>query len=178
MKKFNLVKITDTNGTITGVKGKISYQALTDDEENNLLTMESGYSYISKDFKVENLGEVSVPSWKNIIENYEFVQEEEIHAEKEGAEQDAGDFQQGNKYMFEFAHKNILKGTIAGILNKQKTFTIHDNGNVFFEDFKNNDLRIISSEMNHEDGLFTLELDKEYRDIDIVVSYEYPYENN
>ena len=30
---LNLVRVTDTSGKVTGTKGKVTYQALTDDEE-------------------------------------------------------------------------------------------------------------------------------------------------
>ena len=59
---LNLVRVTDTSGKVTGTKGKVTYQALTDDEEDDLLVMESDYSYIGRDFKVEMLGDVEIPS--------------------------------------------------------------------------------------------------------------------
>jgi hypothetical protein len=62
MITLNLVKVTDTSGGVTGVKGKVTYQALTDKEEDNLLTMEGGYSHIGRDFTVEMLGAVQIPS--------------------------------------------------------------------------------------------------------------------
>jgi len=61
MKELNLVKITDTLGKVTGEKGKITYQALDDKQLDNLLVMESGYSWIGYDFKVEMLGNVVIP---------------------------------------------------------------------------------------------------------------------
>ncbi len=62
MITLNLVKVTDTSGKVTGTVGKIIYQALTDDEEDDLLCMEGDYSYIGYDFKVEMLGDVQIPS--------------------------------------------------------------------------------------------------------------------
>lgn len=62
MLALRLVRITDTSGAVTGTPGKVTYQALTDKEEDNLLQMESDYSWIGRDFKVEMLGEVQVPS--------------------------------------------------------------------------------------------------------------------
>jgi hypothetical protein len=62
MITLNLLKITDTLGKVTGEVGKVTYQALTDDEENDLLCMESDYTYIGIDFKVEMLGDVQIPS--------------------------------------------------------------------------------------------------------------------
>lgn len=59
---LNLVKITDTSGKVTGEVGKVTYQALTDKEEDNLLIMESDYTYIGREFKVEMLGDVQIPS--------------------------------------------------------------------------------------------------------------------
>lgn len=62
MFTLDLVKITDTSGMVTGEKGKVTYQVLTDDEFDNLSCIESGYSYIGRDFKVELIGEVEIPS--------------------------------------------------------------------------------------------------------------------
>jgi hypothetical protein len=59
---LNLVRITDTSGELTGTKGEVTYQALTDKEEDNLLQMEGDYSRIGKDFKVEYLGPVQIPA--------------------------------------------------------------------------------------------------------------------
>jgi hypothetical protein len=59
---FDLVRITDTSGKSTGNIGDIRYQALTEDELDNLYCWESDASYIGWDFKVERLGEVYVPS--------------------------------------------------------------------------------------------------------------------
>jgi hypothetical protein len=63
MKTLNLVKIIDTSGKNTGIKGNIIYQALTDDEEDNLVNLESDYSYIGRDFQVELIGNVQIPSF-------------------------------------------------------------------------------------------------------------------
>ena len=63
MKELNLVKITDVSGNVTGKKDGVTYQALTEKELDNLLDMESSYSYIGYDFKVEMLGDISVPSY-------------------------------------------------------------------------------------------------------------------
>ena len=63
MPQLNLIKITDTSGKTTGTIGQVTYQALTDKEEDNLLTTESDYSYIGRDFVVEILGDVNIPSW-------------------------------------------------------------------------------------------------------------------
>ncbi len=62
MITLDLVKIVDTSGRVTGIKDKITYQALTEKELDNLYTMEGDYSYIGRDFKVERLGEVEIPS--------------------------------------------------------------------------------------------------------------------
>lgn len=62
MLTLELVKITDVYGKVTGEVGKVIYQALTDDELDNLYCLESGYSYIGRDIKVENIAEVQIPS--------------------------------------------------------------------------------------------------------------------
>ena len=62
---LNLVKITDTSGQTTGEKNKITYQALTDKEENNIIQLQGDYSYIGRDFEVERLGEVQILSWND-----------------------------------------------------------------------------------------------------------------
>ena len=62
MVVLDLVKITDTSGKTTGKINKVTYQALTDDEFDNLATMESDYSYIGWNFKMEFLGQVQIPS--------------------------------------------------------------------------------------------------------------------
>lgn len=60
---LNLVKITDISGKVTDTVGKVTYQALTDKELYNLYMVESDYSYIGREFKVESLGEVYIPSF-------------------------------------------------------------------------------------------------------------------
>ncbi len=60
--ELDLVRITDTSGKNTGTVGNVTYQALTDDEFDDLVTVESDYSYIGRDFKVELIGKVFVPS--------------------------------------------------------------------------------------------------------------------
>lgn len=62
MRTLDLVKITDTSGRVTGVKDGVTYQALTDDELDRLYDLQSDYSYISRDFDVEFLGKVQIPS--------------------------------------------------------------------------------------------------------------------
>lgn len=62
MLTLDLVRITDTYGHVTGEKGKVTYQALTDDEWDNLMNMQSGYSYIGRDFNIDILGQVQIPS--------------------------------------------------------------------------------------------------------------------
>lgn len=57
---LNLVKITDKSGKNIGPKGKITYQAISDDDLDNLLVMESDYSNIGQDFKVELIDKVYV----------------------------------------------------------------------------------------------------------------------
>jgi hypothetical protein len=66
---LNLLKITDTSGKSTGTVGKIVFQALTDDEFDSLMVLESDASYIGRDFKVEVLGEVYVSSLSKEEEN-------------------------------------------------------------------------------------------------------------
>jgi hypothetical protein len=63
MRELELVKITDTSGKNTGNKDKVIYQALTDDELDNLIDLQGGYSYIGWDFKIEMLGKVQIPSF-------------------------------------------------------------------------------------------------------------------
>lgn len=63
MKELDLVRITDTSGEVTGTKGGVTYQALTDDEFDNLSTMEGDYSMIGREFRFERLGKVQIPSW-------------------------------------------------------------------------------------------------------------------
>jgi hypothetical protein len=65
MLLLNLVKITDTSGMTTGQKGGVTYQALTEDELDDLSVMQGGYSHIGRDFDYEELGEVQVPSVGN-----------------------------------------------------------------------------------------------------------------
>lgn len=60
--KLDLVKIVDTHGHVTGIPGKITYQALTNDEFDNLSCLESDYSMIGREFHFERLGEVEIPS--------------------------------------------------------------------------------------------------------------------
>lgn len=62
MRTLHLVKITDTLGGVTGERGKVTYQALTEEELDNLHFMQSDYSYIGRDFKVETLGDVQILS--------------------------------------------------------------------------------------------------------------------
>lgn len=62
MSIFYLVKITDTSGCVTGLKGGVTYQGLTEKELDNLSIMQGGYSHIGRDFEYEELGEVQVPS--------------------------------------------------------------------------------------------------------------------
>lgn len=64
MISLRLVKIIDTSGKTTGKVNGILYQALTEKEEDNLLQLEGDYSYIGRDFQVEMLGEVQIPSMK------------------------------------------------------------------------------------------------------------------
>lgn len=59
---LNLVRIVDTSGKNTGDKGKVTYQALTDKEEDNLSTWQGDASYIGWNFEYERLGDVQVPS--------------------------------------------------------------------------------------------------------------------
>ncbi len=63
LKRLDLVRITDTSGKITGTAGKVTYQALTDDEYDNLATMQGDYSHIGWDFEFARVGEVEIPSW-------------------------------------------------------------------------------------------------------------------
>lgn len=65
MIELELVKIIDINGKVTGEKNKITYQALTDDELDNLYQLESDYTYIGYNFKVERIGIVEIPSLNN-----------------------------------------------------------------------------------------------------------------
>lgn len=65
MLTLDLVRVTDTYGHVTGEKGKVIYQALTDDEWDNLMNMHSGYSYIGRDFDINILGQVQIPSIDN-----------------------------------------------------------------------------------------------------------------
>lgn len=60
--ELDLVKIIDMDGYVTGEKGKVTYQALTDDEFDNLMTMHSDYSYINRAFEVKIIGKVQIPS--------------------------------------------------------------------------------------------------------------------
>lgn len=62
MLTLDLVRITDTYGHVTGEKGRVTYQALTEDEWDSLMNMHSGYSYIGRDFNVNILGQVQIPS--------------------------------------------------------------------------------------------------------------------
>jgi hypothetical protein len=59
---LKLVKVMDTSGKNTGTKDKVIYQALTEKEEDNLINLQGDYSYIERDFEVELLGEVQIPS--------------------------------------------------------------------------------------------------------------------
>lgn len=58
MVVLDLIKITD--------KDKITYQGLNDKQYDNLLTLESDYSYIGLDFKMDKIGEVQVFNEFNI----------------------------------------------------------------------------------------------------------------
>lgn len=62
MIKLDLFKITDTSGKVTGEVGKVTYQALTDKEGDNLISLQGDYSYIGYDFEAEFLGVVEIPS--------------------------------------------------------------------------------------------------------------------
>jgi hypothetical protein len=71
MKTLDLVRITDTHGHLTGKAGSVTYQALTEDEYDNLSVMQSGYSHIGKDFAFEYVEEVQIPSWPESDEEVE-----------------------------------------------------------------------------------------------------------
>lgn len=53
MRILNLIKITDKDGTII-------YQGVSDDELESIYNTQAGYSYIGRNFEVEELGEVNI----------------------------------------------------------------------------------------------------------------------
>jgi hypothetical protein len=62
---LDLVRITDTSGRVTGIKNGVTYQALTYDELDRLYDLQADYTYISREFDVELIGKVQIPSIGN-----------------------------------------------------------------------------------------------------------------